>query len=70
MNDMSSTPAAAVKAEEHWTTKDGDVKLFLFEKYAGDPKATSAAPSCSSTARRWRDSRPSTFKSKVVPIPR
>ena len=30
-------PAAAIKGEEHWTTKDGGVKLFLWEKYAGDP---------------------------------
>ena len=29
-----------VKAEDHWTTKDGGVKLFLFEKYVGDPAAT------------------------------
>jgi pimeloyl-ACP methyl ester carboxylesterase len=39
MNEMS-TPAAAIKGEEHWTTKPGDVKLFLFEKCAGDPKLT------------------------------
>jgi pimeloyl-ACP methyl ester carboxylesterase len=36
MNEMSK-PTAAIKGEEHWTTKDGGVKLFLFEKYAGDP---------------------------------
>src|SRR6478736_9325614 len=36
MNEMTK-PAAAIKAEEHWTTKDGGVKLFLFEKCAGDP---------------------------------
>src|SRR5574339_26784 len=36
MNEMSK-PAAAVKGEDHWTTKDGGVKLFLFEKCAGDP---------------------------------
>jgi pimeloyl-ACP methyl ester carboxylesterase len=35
MNDVSK--AAAVKGEEHWTIKDGTVKLFLFEKCAGDP---------------------------------
>jgi pimeloyl-ACP methyl ester carboxylesterase len=26
-----------VKGEEHWTTKGGDVRLFMFEKYVGDP---------------------------------
>src|SRR6516164_1183361 len=39
MNEMIS-PTAAVKSEEHWTTKDGGVKLFLFEKYARDPAKT------------------------------
>ncbi len=39
MNEMSK-PAAAIKGEEHWTTKDGGVKLFLFEKSAGDPAKT------------------------------
>jgi pimeloyl-ACP methyl ester carboxylesterase len=29
----------AIKGEDHWTTKDGDVKLFLFEKCAGDPSS-------------------------------
>ena len=38
MNEMTK-PAAAIKGEEHWTTKDG-AKLFLFEKCAGDPKQT------------------------------
>ena len=28
MNEMIN-PASAVKSEEHWTTKDGGVKLFL-----------------------------------------
>jgi pimeloyl-ACP methyl ester carboxylesterase len=48
MNDVTNnmTQAAAVRAQElraqeHWTAKDGDVKLFMFEKSAGDP--TSAA---------------------------
>ncbi|HZL62304.1 MAG TPA: alpha/beta hydrolase [Pseudolabrys sp.] len=27
----------AIKGAEHWTSKDGSVKLFLFEKCAGDP---------------------------------
>jgi pimeloyl-ACP methyl ester carboxylesterase len=35
MNEMAT---AAVKGQEHWTTKDGSVKLFLWEKCAGDPK--------------------------------
>src|SRR5476651_2819685 len=35
MNEM--TKPAAIKGEEHWTTKDGGVKLFLFNKCAGDP---------------------------------
>jgi pimeloyl-ACP methyl ester carboxylesterase len=35
---MDKTSTAAIKGEEHWTTKDGNVKLFLFEKCAGDPK--------------------------------
>src|ERR1700731_2676185 len=39
MNEMTK-PAAAIKGEEHWTTKDGGAKLFLFEKRAGDPKQT------------------------------
>src|SRR6202451_574534 len=39
MNEMTK-PAATIKGEEHWTTKDGSAKLFLFEKCAGDPKQT------------------------------
>src|ERR1700722_20075015 len=39
MNEMTK-PAAAIKGEDHWTTKDGGVKLFMFEKCAGDPKKT------------------------------
>jgi pimeloyl-ACP methyl ester carboxylesterase len=39
MNDVA-TQNAAVKSEEHWTDKPGGVKLFLFEKYAADPKTT------------------------------
>jgi pimeloyl-ACP methyl ester carboxylesterase len=30
------TPSSAIRGEEHWTQK-GDVRLFLFEKYASDP---------------------------------
>jgi pimeloyl-ACP methyl ester carboxylesterase len=39
MNEMSK-PAAAIKGEDHWITKDGGVKLFMFEKCAGDPAKT------------------------------
>lgn len=37
MNEMTTPSTIAVKGEEHWTTKDGEVKLFLWEKCAGDP---------------------------------
>jgi len=37
MNDM-----VTIKGEEHWTAKDGGVKLFLWEKCAGDPAAARA----------------------------
>jgi pimeloyl-ACP methyl ester carboxylesterase len=39
MNEMSKS-SAAVKGEDHWITKDGGVKLFMFEKCAGDPAKT------------------------------
>jgi pimeloyl-ACP methyl ester carboxylesterase len=39
MNDMTAR-TAAIKGEDHWTTKDGNVKLFMFEKCAGNPKDT------------------------------
>jgi pimeloyl-ACP methyl ester carboxylesterase len=41
MNDTQPIRLAAheIKAKEHWTKK-GDVKLFLFEKLAGDPGET------------------------------
>jgi pimeloyl-ACP methyl ester carboxylesterase len=32
--------AATITGQEHWTIKDGGVKLFLFEKAAGDPAKT------------------------------
>ena len=35
MNEMPT-----VKGEEHWASKDGGVKLFLREKFAGDPGRT------------------------------
>jgi len=31
MNEVTTPSAVAVKGEEHWTTKDGEVKLFLWE---------------------------------------
>src|SRR5690242_10812418 len=34
---MSKPSAAAIKGEEHWTNKGSDVKLFMWEKCAGDP---------------------------------
>ena len=33
MDEMTTS----IKAREHWTSKDGGVKLFLFEKCAGEP---------------------------------
>ena len=36
------TPQNTVTGKEHWTRK-GDVKLFLWEKYAGAPDATKPA---------------------------
>lgn len=39
MNDVAA--ASAIRGEEHWTTKDRNVKLFMFEKRAGN--ANSAA---------------------------
>ena len=38
MNEMTKPSAAPIKGEEHWTDKGSDVKLFMWEKYAGDPK--------------------------------
>jgi pimeloyl-ACP methyl ester carboxylesterase len=40
MNDTTTAPGPAIKATDHWTTKDGGVKLFLFEKCAADPAKT------------------------------
>ena len=48
MDEITDRPAAAIKGEDHWTTKDGGVKLFLFEKCAGD-RAKSAG-----TILLWR----------------
>src|SRR6516165_6445067 len=30
-------PSSAIQGEEHWTDKGDDVRLFMWEKYAGDP---------------------------------
>jgi pimeloyl-ACP methyl ester carboxylesterase len=35
MNDVSTKAATQIRGQEHWTNK-GDVKLFLWEKSAGD----------------------------------
>jgi pimeloyl-ACP methyl ester carboxylesterase len=37
MNEMTKPSAVAITGQEHWTAKDGNVKLFLWEKRAGDP---------------------------------
>ena len=34
--NLSVTSSAAIRGEEHWTSK-GDVRLFLWEKHAGEP---------------------------------
>ncbi|HEY2528382.1 MAG TPA: alpha/beta fold hydrolase [Xanthobacteraceae bacterium] len=40
MDEMMRPSGPTIKAEQHWTTKDGGVELFLFEKCAGDPAAS------------------------------
>jgi pimeloyl-ACP methyl ester carboxylesterase len=35
--NIAVSPNVSVKGEEHWTNKGDDVRLFLWEKYAGDP---------------------------------
>ena len=37
---MNQMPKIAIKGEDHRTSKDGGVRLFLFEKCAGDPAKT------------------------------
>ena len=37
---MNKPVTAAIRGEEHWTTKGADVRLFLWEEYAGDPGKT------------------------------
>ena len=34
------TPSPAIRGEEHLTNKGSDVRLFMWEKYAGDPAKT------------------------------
>jgi pimeloyl-ACP methyl ester carboxylesterase len=41
MNEMTTPSAAAIKGKDHWITKDGGIKLFMFEKNDGDPAKTS-----------------------------
>ncbi len=40
MNEMTKPAAAAVTGDEHWTTREPGVKLFLWNKSAGDPART------------------------------
>jgi len=40
MNEMATPSTAAIKGQEHWTEKGSDVKLFMWEKCAGDPAKT------------------------------
>jgi acetyl esterase/lipase len=40
MNERLEPSTLPIKGEDHWTTKDGGVKLFLFEKCIGDPAKT------------------------------
>ena len=37
---MDQVSKAPVKGEDHWTTKEGGVRLFLWNKCAGDPAKT------------------------------
>jgi pimeloyl-ACP methyl ester carboxylesterase len=37
MDEITKPATASLKGEEHWASKDGGVKLFLWEKCAGDP---------------------------------
>ena len=37
MNEMTKPTTPAIKGQEHWTEKGSDVKLFMWEKCAGDP---------------------------------
>ncbi|MEA2938071.1 MAG: hypothetical protein QOC56_1575 [Alphaproteobacteria bacterium] len=35
--NKSVSPSHAIRGEEHWTSKGADVRLFLWNKHAGDP---------------------------------
>ena len=37
MNEITQPYATAVKGTEHWTVRDGGVKLFMWEKNTGNP---------------------------------
>jgi len=37
---MDTLVSVPIRGEEHWTNKGSDVRLFMFEKYAGDPAKT------------------------------
>ena len=37
MNEMTKPSSSSIKGEEHWTNRGSDVKLFMWEKCAGDP---------------------------------
>ena len=45
MNKPVSPAAAAIRGEEHWTHKGSDVRLFLWNKNAGDPSGAGRANS-------------------------
>jgi pimeloyl-ACP methyl ester carboxylesterase len=38
--DTTVIPGTAIRGEEHWTHKGADVRLFMWEKYAGDSATT------------------------------
>src|SRR5215472_8790959 len=40
MNDVSHV--TAIRGQDHWTSKDGNVKLFMFEKCGGDPSGAAS----------------------------
>ena len=37
---MDTLVSVPIRGEEHWTNKGSDVRLFMFEKYAGNPAKT------------------------------
>ena len=41
MNDVTTPPSPhRLAGAEHWTTKEGNVKLFMWNKCDGDPAKT------------------------------